>query len=70
MSADLEKRLDAVCESMDGSIKDFDTATKLCIDALTAVHQRIERLEQWMMKQEEIFKRRKKMGLVYKKDKD
>jgi tetrahydromethanopterin S-methyltransferase subunit G len=51
MSEDLEKRLDAVCESMDTAKTEFDEATKCLVESLTSIHERLENIEKWITSQ-------------------
>ena len=51
MSEDLEKRLDAVCESMELSAADYDQSTKCLVEALQGIHERLENIEKWIEKQ-------------------
>lgn len=48
MSVDLERRLDAVCESLEEQKNEFEEAAKMCVEAFHGMHQRLERIEQWM----------------------
>jgi len=48
MIDDLEKRLDAVCESLAHQKNEFEEAARLCVEALHGMSQRVERLEKWM----------------------
>ena len=45
---DLEKRLDAVCESMESAAADYSQSTQCLVDALTGIHERLERIEKWI----------------------
>jgi predicted RNA binding protein with dsRBD fold (UPF0201 family) len=44
---DLEKRLDAVLETLEKARIEFEEATQLVSIALTHIHQRLEDLESW-----------------------
>ena len=48
MNCDLEKRLDAVCESLEIQTHEFEDAAKLCVEAFHGMNQRLERIEKWM----------------------
>lgn len=48
MNCDLEKRLDAVCESLEAQKYEFEEAAKLCVEAFHGMSQRLERVERWM----------------------
>ena len=48
MIADLEKRLDAVCETMQTAETEFKQATQCVVEALEGIHQRMERIEKWI----------------------
>ena len=48
MTVELEKRLDAVCDSMASAQDDYEHATKFLAEALTGLHERLERLEKWI----------------------
>lgn len=48
MNDDLEKRLDAVCESLESQKFEFEEAAKCCVEAIYGMDQRLERLEKWM----------------------
>jgi len=50
--SDLEQRLDAVCESMDAAKAEFEQSTQCLVEALTGIHQRLERIEKWIENQE------------------
>lgn len=54
MSTDLEKRLDAVCESLDIQRNEFDQAAKCLIEAIQVMHERVERVEQWMLEKNKL----------------
>lgn len=49
--SDLEQRLDAVCESMESAQSDFNQATQCLAEALTAIHERLELIEKWIINQ-------------------
>jgi exonuclease VII small subunit len=53
MSVDLEKRLDAVCESLEEQKHEFEEGAKICVEAMYGMHQRLERIEKWMKEREE-----------------
>jgi hypothetical protein len=48
MNADLERRLDAVCDSLEYQKNEFEEAARLCVEALHGMSQRLERVEKWM----------------------
>jgi len=50
--SDLEQRLDAVCESMESAQAEFNQATQCLVEALTAIHERLENIEKWIKNQE------------------
>jgi tetrahydromethanopterin S-methyltransferase subunit G len=52
MIDDLEKRLDAVCESMESAATDYNQSTQCLVEALTGIHERLERIEKWIESQE------------------
>ena len=51
---DLDQRLDAVCESLESAQAEFSQATQCVVEALSATHERLERVEQWIKKQENL----------------
>ncbi len=54
MTEDLERRLDAVCESLDKQKFEFEEAAKCCVEAIQGMNERLERLEKWMANQEKV----------------
>ena len=48
MIEDLEKRLDAVCESMESAAAEYNQSTQCLVEALTGIHERLERIEKWI----------------------
>jgi hypothetical protein len=58
MIADLEKRLDAVCDSMESAENEFKQATQCLVEALEGIHQRMERIEKWIENQERVNQNR------------
>ncbi len=48
---DLEKRLDAVCESMESAQNEFNQAAQCLAEALSGTHERLERIETWIKNQ-------------------
>lgn len=50
--SDLEQRLDAVCESMESAAADYSQSTQCLVEALTGIHERLERIEKWIESQE------------------
>lgn len=50
---ELEIRLNKVLESLEEERKDFEDGAKLCVEAIHGVHQRLERIEKWMLKHSE-----------------
>jgi hypothetical protein len=48
MIDDLERRLDAVCDSLEHQKSEFEEAARLCVEALYGMNQRVERIEKWM----------------------
>lgn len=48
MNVDLEKRLDAVLESLELQKNEFEEGATMCVEALHGMHQRLERIEKWM----------------------
>jgi hypothetical protein len=46
--SDLQKRLDAVCDSLDVQVNEFEEAAKLCVEAIHGMHLRMERIEKWI----------------------
>lgn len=57
MIADLERRLDDVCKSIENSREEFDKATESCVEVIHGMHQRMERIEKWIEKQEGLLNR-------------
>lgn len=53
MIADLEKRLDAVCDSMETAEAQFHQTTACCVEALQGLHTRMERIEKWILESQE-----------------
>ncbi len=51
MIADLEKRLDAICESTTLAEKEFYEATQCLVESLQGINQRMERIEKWIENQ-------------------
>lgn len=50
--SDLEQRLDAVCDSMESAQAEFNQATQCLVEALTTIHERLERIEKWIESQQ------------------
>lgn len=50
---ELESRLNVVLESLEAERKEFEEAAKLCVEAIFGIHQRLERIEKWMLKPNE-----------------
>jgi hypothetical protein len=48
MTIDLEKRLDAICESLESQRLEFEKGVILCTEVVEGMHQRLERVEKWM----------------------
>lgn len=46
---ELESRLNAVLESLEAERKDFEEGAKLCVEAIHGMHERLERIEKWML---------------------
>jgi hypothetical protein len=57
MIADLERRLDAVCESFEASEAEFNQATKCLVESLQGIHLRLERIEKWILDREKAPKK-------------
>ncbi|CEG60954.1 hypothetical protein [Legionella micdadei] len=58
---DLEKRLDAVCESLESQRQEFEEACHLVVEAINNMSQRVERIEKWMLNKE---RRKQQLALV------
>ncbi len=48
---DLELRIDEVCESMKSAETEFNQATQCLVEVLTAINERLERIESWIKSQ-------------------
>lgn len=55
--SDLEQRLDAVCESMELAKAEFEQGTQCLVESLTAIHERLELIEKWIMEKEKAWGR-------------
>lgn len=53
MIADLERQVDAICESMEQAKDEFEQAAILCAEAIKGIHDRLERIETWMQKEQD-----------------
>lgn len=51
---DLEKRFDAVCESLEEKRQEFEEACQLLVDAIGALNNRVERIEKWMLEKNKL----------------
>ena len=48
MREDLNKRVDSVCEALHAAIEDYNLSTKCVLEALTGIHERLEKIEKWI----------------------
>lgn len=46
---EIEKRVDAICESLESQKFEFEEAAKLCVEAVQGLHLRMERIEKWIL---------------------
>lgn len=49
--SNVDKRLDAVCESMESAQTEFNQVTQCLLEALTGIHERLENIEKWIKNQ-------------------
>jgi len=61
MNDDLQRRLNAVCESLDSQRQEFEEACNLVVEAIKEMSKRVERIEKWMLIKE---KTKKKLTLI------
>lgn len=54
MNNDLEKRLDAVCDSLHAQKMEFEEAAKCCVEAMEGINKRLERVEKWMLEKNKL----------------
>jgi|KBSSwiStaDraftv2_1062776.scaffolds.fasta_scaffold574260_4 hypothetical protein len=53
MTDDLIRKLDTAIAALELQAQGFDEGTKCCFDALRHMSERVERLEQWMLKEQD-----------------
>ncbi len=60
MITDLQRRLDAACESIESTQADFDQAAQCLAESLAGIHERMERIELWIETKMRKMNKRKK----------
>jgi hypothetical protein len=54
MSDDLEGRLTNLCDSMERAEAEYNQSTQCIVDALTGIHERLERIEKWIQEEKHL----------------
>ncbi len=49
-----ERRLDALLDSLEAMRLEYEETIKCCVEVIQGVNARLERLEQWMAKKENL----------------
>ncbi|HMG15607.1 MAG TPA: hypothetical protein VK590_09180 [Saprospiraceae bacterium] len=56
MSLSLEERLIDICSALEKAQAEFNIATDCCVTAIEGMHQRMERVEKWIIDHENLIK--------------
>ena len=56
MSLSLEKKLIEICAALEKAQAEFNIATDCCVKAIEGMHERMERVEKWILDHENLLK--------------